>query len=205
MSNARYEQDGAAGRARRFGSVSWRPMDAPTYRLARSDDELEQILALQRRNLEEVLAPGAARREGFVTVRHDLALLRDMNDAAPHVVAIGEERVVGYALVMLRSFAERIPLLAPMFALLDELLGDRRWLVMGQVCVDVGWRGRGVLDGLYRELRLRYEDRYDLVATEIARRNGRSSRAHARVGFELLHRHRAEGGEEWDVVVWTWR
>jgi L-amino acid N-acyltransferase YncA len=180
------------------------------YGVAASEEDLEQILALQRRNLEPSLGPEAVARDGFVTVRHDLELLRDMNRAAPHVVARSAGRVVGYALVMLRAFEARIPILAPMYDRLSALLytgravADSRYFIMGQVCVGEPFRGTGVFAGLYAELRVRYARDFEMVITEVARRNGRSIRAHAKVGFELLHRYRDPAGEEWDVIVWDW-
>lgn len=184
--------------------------DAIVYRRAAGDRELEQILALQARNVEEALRPDEVAAEGFVTVRHDLDLLRDMNRAEAHVVALDGERVVGYALVMLPAFRERLPILEPMFERLARLehrgrpVDACRIFVMGQVCVDREYRGRGVLDGMYGAMRALYSDRYDLVVTEVARRNARSRRAHARVGFELLERYRDPSGEEWDLIAWSW-
>jgi len=179
--------------------------------IASSTADLEQILALQRCNVEEGRTPEDVAAQGFVTVRHDLALLREMNDAAGHVVARVDGHVVGYALVMLASFEERIPILAPMVARLRTLefrgraLCDLRYFIMGQVCVDAAYRGSGAFAGLYDELRRRYASQYDLVVTEVARRNTRSVRAHAKVGFELLQRYRHDGGEEWDLIGWDWR
>ena len=180
------------------------------FGVATGDGELEQILALQKKNVEEALAPEEVVSQGFVTVRHDLGLLREMNDAAGHVVARAGGRVVGYALVMLASFEERIPVLAPMVERLRALefhgrpLSELRYFIMGQVCVAEAFRGSGAFAGMYEELRRRYSPSYDLVVTELARRNTRSSRAHEKVGFEVLQRYRHAGGEEWDVIGWDW-
>jgi GNAT superfamily N-acetyltransferase len=186
-------------------------MKPVSYRTASSDEDLHQILALQQRNLEEGLSPREVRDQGFVTVRHDFALLRSMNDAAPHIIAVSDGQVVGYALVMLRSFRDRIPILQPMFATLGRLTYRERpvngyhYCIMGQVCIDKPWRGQGVFGGLYQALRRHYSEEYDLVITEVAQRNGRSIRAHEKVGFELLHRYPAADGEVWDLILWDWQ
>lgn len=178
---------------------------------ASTDEQLEQILDLQRRNLEENLSAEDAAGDGFVTVRHDLELLRDMNRAEAHVIALHENRVVGYALVMLRTFDDRIPILKPMYAILSGLnyhgkpLDNYRYFIMGQVCVDKAFRGKGVFAGMFREMREQYSGLYDLVITEVAVRNVRSVRAHEKVGFKLLHRYRDPDGEGWDLIVWDWR
>lgn len=45
-------------------------------------DEVRQILQLQADNLPASLTPGEMTTQGFVTVRHDLAVLQRMNAAA---------------------------------------------------------------------------------------------------------------------------
>ena len=99
--------------------------------------------------------------------------------------------------------------LYPLFEMLDtlswkgsSLRDNTRWFVMGQVCVASGYRGTGIFDGLYRKMAEEYRDRFDLTVTEVASRNTRSLRAHARVGFQTLHVYRdATTDEEWHVVA----
>ncbi len=180
-----------------------------TYTAA-ADEDLEQILALQRQNVEEELCPDEVVADGFVTVRHDLPLLRDMNRAESHIVAKSGGRVVGYALVMLRAFEDRIPILGPMYDKLSRLsyqgrpVEEYRYFIMGQVCVAKLFRGSGAFAGMYSKMRALYSPKYRMVITEVARRNMRSIRAHEKVGFELLHRYRDSAAEEWDVVLCDW-
>ncbi len=185
-------------------------MSEPVFGIATKDEELEQVLALQRRNVEESLSAEEVTRQGFVTVHHDLELLRDMNRAEPHVIATSDGQVVGYALVMVRAFEERVPILAPMYDMLSQLTYDGKpmdeynYFIMGQVCVDKPMRGRDIFAGMYCQMREVYSHRYDMVITEVARRNTRSIRAHEKVGFQLLHRYRDSDREEWDVILWDW-
>jgi predicted N-acetyltransferase YhbS len=164
--------------------------------VAADDRDLEQILALQRRSL----VPG---EDGFVTVRHSLDGLRALHAAMPSVVARHRGEVVAYALSMPREARVLLPVLAPMFVRLDALavLPAGRWYVMGQVCVDPSWRGRGLFDRLYAEHRARYADRFEWLVTEIAMRNPRSRKAHARVGFVEIDHYR-DDTDEWSVVGW---
>lgn len=172
-------------------------------------DEVGEILELQARNLPAALAPDARASQGFVTVRHDPSVLLRMNQATPAIVAKAAGRVVGYALVMPREFAADVPILRGFFETLDTLswkgvpLRDNpRWFVMGQICVAGGYRGLGIVDGLYRSMAERYGDRFDFTVTEVAARNPRSLRAHARAGFQTLHVYAdATTGEEWHVIV----
>ncbi len=173
-------------------------------------EEVLQMLDLQAKNHVSNVLAAVAQAQGFVTVKHDPAVLQRMNDASPSIIAKDGDQVVGYALVMPRDFAAHVPILQPMFDLLDTLswrgtgLRDNpRWFVMGQICVAEGYRGMGIFDGMYQKMKEVCGIDYDFVITEIAERNIRSIRAHERVGFETLHTFSdAVAGEDWRVVVW---
>lgn len=175
-----------------------------------SPEEVLQMLDLQAKNHVSNVSAAVAQEQGFVTVKHDPGVLQRMNEAAPSIIAKDGDRVVGYALVMPRAFASEVPILQPMFDLLDTLSwhgsGLRehpRWFVMGQICVAEGYRGMGVFDGMYQKMKEVCRADYDFVITEIAERNTRSIRAHERVGFETLHTFSdVVAGEDWRVVVW---
>lgn len=166
-------------------------------------EHLPQILDLQRANVESAVK---GHPDGFVTVRHTLNLLADMQKAAPHIVAVEAGSVIGYALSMTPDFAQRIPILAPMFEQFSVTqidgrpLSDLRYLVMGQVCVALEWRGRGVFSGLYRKQAEVFADDYDWIVTEISIRNRRSLAAHAKAGFRTISEYPADG-DVWHIVA----
>lgn len=172
-------------------------------------DEVSQILDLQARNLASSISAETMASQGFLTVRHEPDLLQRMNEAAPAIIAKDGKQVAGYALVMPREFGPEVPILVPMFEMLEGLswkgqfLRDNpRWFVMGQICVAEGYRGMGIFDGLYLKMKEVYRDRYDFTVTEVAERNARSMRAHERVGFQTLHIYPDETtGEVWRVIV----
>jgi hypothetical protein len=172
-------------------------------------DELQQVLALQQRNLIQNIDDVEMQIQGFVTVTHTIQVLKQMHDLAPSVIAKNKEEVVGYALVMLRECRELVPSLEPMFKNFDSLtyqdrpLNDYRFYVMGQVCVDKNYRRTGLFDQLYQKHKEIYSGRFDFIMTEIATRNHRSIRAHQRVGFKTLNTYRDEL-DEWAVVLWNW-
>ncbi len=181
-----------------------------TFELASSDHQLEQILALQQCNIEGSQEQQTSASDGFVTVQHSMALLRAMNDATAHVIAVADGQVVGYALSMLGRFADQVPIIKPMFARLQtlrwqgRLVTEHSILIMGQVCVDLSHRGSGAFDGLYQHMRHCYHHQFDFLVTEIATRNRRSVAAHERVGFELMERYEDHHDEQWDLVAWDW-
>lgn len=183
---------------------------APEYEItcARTDADLEQILALQAANLHEMVGADERREQGFVTLRHDLALLREMCLPHAHVVARvrGTDEIVAYALVMMNEFRPRLPLLEPMFVRLESVrwrgqaIADLRTYFMGQVCVAKEHRGQALVERMYAEHRRLMSPHFDLMITEIDRANTRSVRAHEKSGFEVIDEYTGDDGRAWVVV-----
>lgn len=178
------------------------------YSAAQSEFDLESILSLQLSNLPSHISKTEAAEQGFVTVHHSLDILQAMNERYGHSLAWENNQLCGYALVMEKKFRDEIPVLFPMFELLDGIvwrgkpLAEWRYFVMGQICVAKAYRGTGVFAGLYHNLRARLSPSFDLVVTQISARNPRSVRAHEKTGFEVLHEYTAPDGEHWLVVGW---
>ena len=172
-------------------------------------EELQQILQLQKENLAQNISEQEINSQGFVTLRHDLATLQIMHELAPSVIVKDGDKLVGYALTMLKECRRLIPDLESMFALLDTLswkdksLNSYNYYVMGQVCIAKEYRGKGLFEELYEHHKKIYRSRFDLFITEIATRNHRSLRAHEKVGFKTLYTH-SDSLDEWNVVVWDW-
>ena len=181
-----------------------------TYGLAASEEDLKGILELQQKNLPDLLTQEELQAEGFVTVRHNPELLQKMNRDAPSVIAKSDSKVIGYCLAMTKKFREDIPVLIPMFEIMDRLtyqgksIHAYRYIVSGQVCVDKAFRGQRVLDQMYTCYQQAYRQEHAFILTEISRRNPRSIKAHQRIGFETLTSYTAPDGEDWDIVIWNW-
>ncbi len=178
------------------------------YKRAETDAELQQILNLQRANIKPSLSNEALKTEGFVSITHPFDVLKRMNDACPHVIAIDKEKVVGYALCMLNAFRNDVPSLIPMFEYMDGIitsknLSELHYLIMGQICIDKGYRRQGIFKKLYYYFRDELKSGFDAVVTEVNSKNTRSSEAHRAVGFNILDLH-TEAGEDWELMIWKW-
>ena len=180
-------------------------------RIAASQKDIQGILDLQLANHKSMVSADDAISQGFLTVLHTQELLEKMVKNEPQIIAVLDDKVVGYALAQPKGMRNDITALIPMFDLFDSLhfqgysLKDIPYIVMGQVCVGAVCRGQGVFDRLYYGLRDALSDRYPFILTEIATRNTRSRKAHARVGFEDIHiYHDAKENEEWAIVGWKW-
>ncbi len=175
------------------------------YGTASTDQDFQQILDLQSCNLPENISTQEAQSQGFVTINHDFDLLKRMNTPFSHIIAKEGTKVIGYTLVMMRSFAAEIPVLVPMFDRINGIeyggkkLSDTSYFIMGQVCIGKLYRGKGVFAGLYGEMKKRMAKDFEFIITEVATRNTRSIQAHRKVGFETILKYR--DGEEWEVVL----
>lgn len=174
------------------------------YERTTTDKELHQILAIQKRNMKSSLPLTEVAQEGFLTVAHDFDILKRMNDACAHIVVKDGDSVAGYALTMLRTFRNEIPVLAPMFDEADTLLGDKNYMVMGQICIDRPYRKKGLFKGMYLFYREELQNRFDCLFTEVATDNQRSFSAHKSVGFEVL-KTQITNGISWELMNWDWK
>ncbi|MBL7666023.1 MAG: GNAT family N-acetyltransferase [Bacteriovoracaceae bacterium] len=178
--------------------------------LCNDSSEFEQILSLQSLSLPKNLTQAQRQSDGFVTLKHDLKLLNEMNQVAKQVVAKVGQEVIGYALVMPVEFRSLIPILEPMFAMIEKieyqgrLLKDFSYYVMGQICIGEKYRGQGIFAKLYAEHKRVYSKKYEVCLTEISTSNPRSLRAHEKVGFKIIHTFKDET-DEWNIVLWDWK
>ena len=173
------------------------------------NDDLSQILDLQKENLIRNLSKDEMQAQGFVTVNHTLEMLQQMHEMSPSIIVRDDDKIVGYALTMLRAFSKMVPELEPMFEKIESLqwknkgINEYKYYVMGQICIDKAYRGQGLFDLLYHKHREVYQPKFDFIITEVATRNLRSLNAHKRVGFETINVYKDEL-DEWAVVVWDW-
>ena len=176
------------------------------YLLAHDDSDLLGIINLQIANLPANISEEDYSTQGFVTLRNDLDVLRQMNESYSHVIAKDGDKVIGYTLVTTVAFAEKIPL---MRSTLDHLvnipfegrsLSSYRFFIMGQVCVAKEYRGKGIFASLYNELKTEMKADFEFIITEIATHNTRSMRAHHNVGFVPVYKH-VDNDVEWTIVM----
>ncbi|WP_420603814.1 GNAT family N-acetyltransferase [Flagellimonas sp.] len=171
------------------------------YIQASTIDHLEQILLLQQQNLPKSLTDKEKELEGFLTVEHSLEILKEMNDECGHVIALNNEKVIGYALCMHPRFAESIEVLKPMFHEIYKVVkGKSNYMVMGQICVAKSHRGQGVFRRLYETMKENLPAGFDTIITEVDAKNQRSICAHKAVGFRKLKRYSSDG-KDWILVV----
>jgi hypothetical protein len=177
------------------------------FDIATTDAHFEQIIKLQKENLRNALTKTEQDTEGFVYTEHTIGLVKKMATLLPQVIALVDNRVVGYNLALSPAMKDEVTMLVPMFNEFENCtyrgkpLTTYQLMVGGQVCVDKPFRGQGMVSKLYRETIRRLPAGYELCATEISPANVRSLIAHQKMGFEIIASYH-DGAELWDIVVW---
>ena len=174
-----------------------------------TEKELEQIHLLNQKSLKQNLDEKERKQEGFVTWLYSMDLLKQMHELAPGIIVKDGDDVIAYALVTPKEAGIFHHDLKTMVDNLQTLhynnkpLNDYNWYVMGQICIDKAYRGKGIFNMLYQKHKDLYSQKYDLLITEISVNNPRSLRAHEKVGFKIIHTYH-DALDEWAVVVWDW-
>ena len=180
------------------------------YTISKTKDELLGILHLQKENLSHALTKDEIISQGFVTVNHSYDQLKNLNDIENHIIAKDNDKVIAYLLAMTQRSRFDIPVLIPMFERFEKILfrnkliSDYHYIVVGQVCVDKSYRGKGILDNCYAEYKNQFGTKYDFAITEIASTNLRSLNAHKRIGFIEIDTYHSNDKTEWCIVLWDW-
>ena len=136
---------------------------------------LADILSLQQDNLAQRRSLEDIQKEGFVTVVHSLHSLKKICGSYSHSIALDEKnKVVGFALVMLKECRNEIEILKLIFNLVDTLtldntrLQEARYFVMGQISIAKVVRKQGVFSKQYAHLIERTKTDFDYIITEIS-------------------------------------
>eukprot|EP01033_Poteriospumella_lacustris_P020107 gene20107-14671_t len=157
-------------------------------------DELLMIRELQEANLGKNISAEDRDKEGFVTAEYSVEFLELMDQYSHSIIAKnGEGVVIGYALVATRDIYGHHDLLTNLF---DEVfplsyhgktLRDTNFVLVGQLCVAVGYRGLGLVQRMYAfyQSELKAEG-YECAVTDVAESNPRSLKAHKKSGFDTL-------------------
>jgi predicted GNAT family N-acyltransferase len=179
------------------------------YTTASTNEELNQILKLQRENLPVALSEEIKKAEGFVTVEHSFDLLKRINTACPHIIAKDGDSVVGYALSMHPNFAKEIEVLLPMFEQISRVINNPatvlgvtsdNFIVMGQICIHKDYRKQGIFRKLYQTQLKEIAPGFTKLITEVDKKNPRSMQAHYAIGFKTLSKYSSEG-KDWELIV----
>ncbi len=177
--------------------------------LARHPSEIQEILKIQRENHVDKLPDQLKIQNGFVTAVHRFEDLEKMNAQTKQVIAKVNNEVVGYALVMPKEFKDLISVLLPLFEMIERIeyegrkLSELNYYVMGQICIQSGYRRQGIFTKLYQKHKEQFSNYYDYCITGVSSSNLPSIKAHEKIGFKTVHTFR-DHLDEWNIILWDW-
>ncbi len=182
----------------------------PEIRLAEETDG-PSILELQRVNLAENVSEEKKKTRGFVSVRCTPELLNKIILQEKITVATVGEKLAGYLMPMTVEHAATIPLLDPFLEKVRILqfegkqIHEYRYCIIGQVCVDEEFSGKGIAGKLYAELKTRLASQYDLGISEVGSNNPNSLHVHLdKIGLQDVETYSADG-RDWHIVILDFR
>lgn len=182
-----------------------------TYRNATAGD-LPQILALQQKYHISSISE-QDKKNGFVTTLFTAEQLMELIEQEQGIaLACEEERVAAYAMAGSWRFWSKWPL----FQFMIDDLGNTEYLgntlttensyQYGPVCIDAPYRGKGVLEELFRFSARQMGRRYRILITFINQINERSYTAHTRkVGLDLIKTFSFNGNNYYELGYETAR
>lgn len=176
-----------------------------------NEQDLPFIIRLQQENLGRNISDDEKQQQGFVSVETSPELLKEIAEQEGITVARDGGKVVAYLMPMSVEQGRKIPLLDPFIERFKTIqfdgkpLDEYKYCIIGQVCIDKDYRGKGMLEKLYQELETRLADKYDLGVSEIGANNPRSLHAHLeKVGLNVAEQYSAEG-RDWYIVILDFR
>ncbi len=175
------------------------------------EKDLADIIKLQKQNLVSNISKEERKQQGFVSVETPLKLLEEIAKQEGIAIARVKGRVVGYLMPMSVNHAKKVRLLDPFVERFKSIkfegkdLNDYKYCILGQVCIDKDYRGKGILEKLYEELEKRLSKKYDLGVSEIGANNPRSLHAHLdKIGLKVAEQYSADG-RDWYIVILDFR
>lgn len=163
-----------------------------TTRLGTKND-IPGILALQEKYLYQNMNE-AERKKGFVTTPFTIGQLEDIIQQEGLFVAENEENtIIAYAFAASWDYFSQWEIFNfmvnrfPTLSFKGEEITTSNSFQYGPVCIDEKYRGKGLLNQLFEEMRIVLLKRYPLSITFINKVNVISEKAHTKkLGWEII-------------------
>ena len=146
-------------------------------------DDLPEIMRIQHANQPSNLSR-AEQADGFLSAEFSSEQFARMHREIPMVVADCGLRLGGYMCGCSLASCATVPLMAHMATLFpvtsykSKPLNQYRNFIYGPVCVERPLRGKGILEGLFREYKAQLAGQFDIGILFVSLANPRSLQAH---------------------------
>ncbi len=154
--------------------------------------DIPGILALQALYLFDRLSE-AERQEGFVTTPFTVSQIEEVITQNGLFIALETGKVVAYVFAGSWRFYEQWPIFSYMISRFPDLkfkqfsITTDNSFQYGPVCIEMAYRGKGLLEKLFERMRLEMVKKYPLAVTFINQANKRSYNAHVnKLGWTVI-------------------
>ncbi|MDY0281213.1 MAG: hypothetical protein RBR35_11715 [Salinivirgaceae bacterium] len=155
--------------------------------------DIEGVLALQVKNLYSKLTE-TERKNGFVTTPFTTPQIKEIITQNGLFVAENESNIiVAYAFAGSWTYFEQWEIFNfmvsrfPKLSFKEHKITTENSFQYGPVCIDKNYRGNGLLNLIFEEMRLEFIKKYPISVTFINKINAISTKAHTqKLGWEIL-------------------
>ncbi len=162
--------------------------------------DISGILELQSANLVSNLSV-QEQENGFVTTPFTIDLIEEIILQDGLFIAIDKEKVVSYVFAgsweyfsywdIFKYMIKRFPNLK----FQGKTITTENSFQYGPICIDVNYRGKGLINQIFEEMRLNLKEKYPISLTFINAVNIPSTKAHTgKLGWEIIDRFEFNGG-----------
>lgn len=181
-------------------------MTTDIYYSAASREDFPAILELQGKNLFENLT-SEQQASGFLSGEYSIDMLQEISEGVAIVKAFTSTELVGYRMAQTLSFASRFPLLSaiierfPSITFGGHKLSETCVFISGPTCIAEAWRGKGIHEGMFRQMLLSVRDRFLVGVSFVDEANARSLAAAQRKLKMRVVDHLAFNGRMYSILA----
>lgn len=157
-----------------------------------NESDIEGVLLLQEKNLYSNLSK-EERKNGFVTTPFTKNQIKEIIMQTGLFVAEKDQEIVAYVYAgdweyfkqwdIFNFMVSRFPGLS----FKGKSITTKNSFQYGPICIDTSYRGRGLLNSIFEEMRLEFLKKYPISITFINKINKISEKAHTKkLGWEII-------------------
>jgi len=166
-----------------------------------SHADISGILALQSANLFSNLN-AEEREKGFVTTPFTISLIKEIIIQDGLFIAIDNEKIVSYVFAGSWEYFSYWDIFKYMIKRFPNLKFQGKQITTensfqyGPICIDVDYRGKGLINQIFEEMRTHLREKYPINITFINAVNIPSTKAHTeKLGWEIIDKFEFNGGK----------
>ena len=158
------------------------------------ESDIEGVLALQEKYLYRNMTEHE-RQRGFVTTPFTVSQIEDIILQNGLFVAVDEkDKIIAYVFAADWNYFQQWEIFNYMVSRFPQIsfrgseVTTKNTFQYGPICIDIQYRGIGVMDLIMEEMRIEFLKRFPISLTFINQINEVSTRAHKKIGWEIVDR-----------------